>query len=135
MKILDRLSSGLTGSSGAAPAGRAGELTFRGRTRSSSPVRAASWRQLLRINRESQVDPLIGPPAPPPGYAAQDAVEQRGFLRQAVRQRAEALRSTGSEPANPRRQAVQRMLDLLLEQQRQQDAIVARSAHASAGWQ
>ncbi len=135
MKILDRLSSGLTGRSPATPTGETKALSFRSRMRSTSPLRAASWRQLLRINRETQVDPLIGPPTPPPGYTAKDAVEQRSFLRNAIRQRSEDLRSTGNEPANPRRQAVQRMLDLLSEQQRQQDAIVARSAHASSGWQ
>jgi hypothetical protein len=135
MKILDRLSGGLTGGLRPGGASAAREVSFRSHLRRLSPLRAASWRQLLRVNREAQVDPLIGPPTPPPGYSASDPVSERNQFRASLDRRMEALRSSDIPPAlSGRKPAVERMLALLQQQQRQQDMISAHSARAAAEW-
>jgi hypothetical protein len=135
MKILERLSMGLTLRPQAAPAGETRALTFATRLRRMSPLRAASWRQLLRLNRQAQVDPLIAPPVPPPGHSSGDAAAERGFLRAAVDRRLAWVRSGDVPPGlDGRRQVVERMLSLLGEQQSQQDMIAAQSARAGSEW-
>jgi len=135
MKILDRLASGLSGGAQPGAAGGPREMTFRSHLRRLSPLRAASWRQLLRINREAQVDPWIGPPAPPAGYGPGDAVSERTAFRNALDKRVAALRAAEVPAAlSERKQAVETMLTLLQHQQRQQDMIAAHSARAASGW-
>lgn len=136
MKILDRLTGSSTGAAaGDVPVVRGEASSFQARMKRLSPVRSSSWRQLLRLNRGAQVDPLIGPPTPPPGFSIADPASERNLLRR-------LLDNQDEQPPTPeastgwdeRKQAVERMLSLLWEQQRAHDEFSARSVSAEAKW-
>lgn len=134
MKILDRLGGGSAGADLRAGAPIRGEaLSFQARLKRLAPVKSASWRQLLRLNRQAQVDPWIGPPTAPPGFSIADPASERNLIRRMLDNRNDpSASSSGMDEA--RRQAVDRMLSLLWEQQRAHDELSARSVRAAAKW-
>lgn len=106
-------------------------LSFRDRLKKMAPLRVAGWRQLLRLNREAQVDSTLAPPTAPPGYTAPDAQAERAHLRRIVEQRKpEIEQDRASDGLDGRRQAVANMLTLLESQQRAHERIAARGVWA-----
>lgn len=134
MKILDRLGGGSAAADLRSNAPAKGEaLSFRARMKRLAPVKSASWKQLLRLNRQQQVDPWIGPPTPPPGFSIADPASERNLIRRLLDNRNDA--PDASEPIDEaRRQSVDRMLSLLWEQQQAHDELSARSVRAAAKW-
>ena len=131
MKALNGLNPVTSGAARARQLAQQEGLSFRDRMKKLAPLRVTGWRQLLRLNREAQVDPSIAPPTAPPGYAASDAAAERAQLRRIVEQRKPELAQAA--PANgldSRRAAVSRMLELLEAQQQGQDRIAARGRWA-----
>lgn len=142
MKILDRLtgaSAGVASSSPNEAPARVKALSFQSRMRRLSGIRPTSWRQLLRINRGAQVDPLLSPPLSPAGFSATNSASERNIIRRMLDNHASNTESAASGDRSAgqtgRGQSVERMLTLLAEGQREHDNLMARSARAAAKWQ
>ncbi|MBI1352764.1 MAG: hypothetical protein GC160_00350 [Acidobacteria bacterium] len=133
MRILDALNPIQAGGARSRELARQDGVSFRERMKKLAPLRAAGWRQLLRLNRETQVDPWIAPPTAPPGYGVSDAASERAQIRGIVDQRLPALAEYAApDGLQQRKDAVGKMLDLLDRQQQAQDQIAARGARAAA---
>jgi hypothetical protein len=131
MNALNRLTRVSTGAARAERRAQQEGLSFRDRMKKMAPLRVAGWRQLLRLNREAQVDAAFAPPTAPPGYAAPDAAAERAQLRRIVEQRKpELAQSRPADGLDSRRGAVLRMLELLEGQQAEQERIRARGVWA-----
>lgn len=131
MKALNALNPVTSGAARSRQLAQQDSLSFRDRMKKLAPLRVAGWRQLLRLNREAQVDPSIAPPTAPAGYAASDAASERAQLRRIVEQRKPDLaQSRPADGLDARRAAVGRMLELLEAQQQGQERIAARGLWA-----
>lgn len=131
MKALNALTRVSSGAARAERLAQQDGMSFRDRLKRMTPLRVTGWRQLLRLNREAQVDPMIAPPPAPPGYVAPDAAAESAQLRRIVDERKPEL--AAARPADgldARRAAVSQMLDLIEGQQQAQERIRVRGAWA-----
>jgi hypothetical protein len=109
-----------------APAPHAPEkASFQSRLRRLSVSLPRNWRDLLRLNVPPAAATLIGPPPRPPTLETGDAARERIRWRIMLDAHTRALQGSQQDAAGELR-SVERMLALLNEYRRLEDAVVAR---------
>jgi len=120
------VSKELPESSGAAP-------SFREQVRLSTDPLPLSWEQQLRLDARPFTMTYIGPPPRPSTLALDDVHTQRMCWRNIVPRHGGASSPSSDSIVTPEQQAVQTMIEMLLQVQQMEDAIVARQVAVTRG--
>ena len=107
--------------------------SFRDQLRGTAVNLPASWEQQLRLDVRPLTATFIGPPPRPQTLELNDAETQRARWRNMVLSHSQSLDATSKFTASSNRQAVQNMLEMLLEMQHAEDSIVYRNAAVTRG--
>ena len=120
------VSTELPESSGATP-------SFREQVRISTVPLPLSWERQLRLDARPFTTTYIGPPPRPSTLGLDDVQTQRMCWRNIVPRHRGASSVLRDSIATPGEQAVQTMIEMLLQIQQMEDAIVSRQVAVTRG--
>jgi hypothetical protein len=107
--------------------------SFRSRLASKATVQSATWDQQLRLDARPFTGSYIGPPPRPNNIELKDAETERFHWRNMLSRHGQAPAASAGSTHAMGNQAVQGMLQMLLDMQHAEDAIVARNAAVTRG--
>ena len=108
--------------------------SFKSRLRRLSTSLPLSWKRMLRLDQPTFNATLFGPPPRPPTLELKDAASERLRWRNLLERQSRSFVGLKAESQSVQElRSVQRMLNLLLNYQRMEDAVIARHLTDSRG--
>lgn len=107
--------------------------SFREQLRGATAHLPVSWEQQLNLDARPVTARFIGPPPRPQTLELNDAETERARWRRMVVRHSRSMETLSSPVTTTSKQSVQAMLQMLVEIQRLEDAIVYRNAALTRG--